>query len=60
VLLTASERSVRGTVVKCSPSPFLASIDPALLDRRGCATGDGASGAGRARRRDKPQQVRLF
>jgi DNA helicase II / ATP-dependent DNA helicase PcrA len=51
ILLTAAKRSVRGTVAKCSPSPFLASIEPALLDRR-----DGAP----PRRRDKPQQVRLF
>jgi DNA helicase II / ATP-dependent DNA helicase PcrA len=55
VLLTAVKRSLRGTVAECSPSPFLASIDPALLHRRGDAPGNG-----RARRRDKPQQVRLF
>jgi len=55
VLLTASERLVRGTVAKCSPSPFLASVDPALLDRRGSATG-----AARVRRRDQAQQVKLF
>jgi DNA helicase II / ATP-dependent DNA helicase PcrA len=54
VLLTAAERSVRGTIAKCSPSPFLASVEPALLDRAG-----GAPGA-RARRRDTAQQVRLF
>ena len=60
VLLTASQRSVRGTVAKCSPSPFLASVDPALLDRRGDASGGAAGATGRARRRDKPQQVRLF
>ena len=60
VLLTASQRSVRGTVAKYSPSPFLASVDPALLDRRGDASGAGAPGAARTRRRDKPQQARLF
>ena len=60
ILLTAAKRSVRGTVAKCSPSPFLASIDPALLDRRDGAAGAGARGAARARRRDKPRQVRLF
>ena len=54
VLLTAAERSIRGTTARCSPSPFLASVDPALLDRR-----DGAAG-GRARRRDAEHQVRLF
>jgi DNA helicase II / ATP-dependent DNA helicase PcrA len=54
VLLTARKRSVRGTIAKCSPSPFLASVDPALLDRRG-----GTPNAARTRR-DKPQQVRLF
>jgi superfamily I DNA/RNA helicase len=52
ILLTAAKRSVRGTIVKCSPSPYLASIDPALLDRR--------EGAARARRRDQAQQVKLF
>jgi uncharacterized protein (TIGR00375 family) len=52
ILLTAAKRSVRGAVAKCSPSPFLASIDPALLDRR--------EGAVRARRRDQAQQVKLF
>ena len=54
VLLTAAERSVRGTVTKCAPSPFLASVDPALLDRRGGAAG------GRTARRENAQQVRLF
>jgi DNA helicase II / ATP-dependent DNA helicase PcrA len=55
VLLTAARRLIRGTMAECLPSPFLASVDPALLDRRGDAAGNG-----RARRRDKPQQVRLF
>lgn len=52
MLLTAAERSIRGTVTKCVPSPFLASVDPALLDRRG--------GGARAQRRDRGQQVKLF
>ena len=56
VLLNAAERQIRGTVSKTAPSPFLASVDAALLDRDGGAPGAGA----RARRRDKPQQPRLF
>jgi DNA helicase-2/ATP-dependent DNA helicase PcrA len=58
VLLTAARRSIRGSVTECVPSPFLASVDPSLVDR-----GDGATGAGRrARRRDRPQvrQASLF
>ena len=55
VLLTAAERSIHGTVTKCPPSPFLASVDPALLDRAG-----GAQAPGHAHRRDKAQQARLF
>jgi uncharacterized protein (TIGR00375 family) len=51
VLLTAAERSIRGTVTACSPSPFLASVDQALLDRR-----DGPA-QGRAARRGKAQQA---
>jgi len=54
VLLTAAERSIHGAVTKCPPSPFLASVDPALLDRVG------AQAPGRAHRRDKAQQARLF
>jgi len=54
VLLTAAQRSVRGAATACAPSPFLASVDPALLDRRGGPAG------GRATRRDQAQQVRLF
>jgi DNA helicase II / ATP-dependent DNA helicase PcrA len=53
-LLTAAKRALRGEVTECSPSPFLSSIDPALLDR-----GGGASGQ-RARRRDRAQQTALF
>jgi len=56
VLLTAAERSIRGSLTTCAPSPFLASIDPSLLDR-----GNGSSAAnGRARRRDAPRQDTLF
>ena len=55
-LLTAAKRTLRGEVTECTPSPFLSSVDPALLDR-----GEGAAGAGpRARRRDMPHQARLF
>jgi superfamily I DNA/RNA helicase len=54
VLLTAAQRSIHGTPARCSPSPFLASVDPALLDRRG-DTADG-----RGARRDRAQQPRLF
>jgi DNA helicase II / ATP-dependent DNA helicase PcrA len=54
-LLTAAKRMMRGAVTECSPSPFLSSIDPALLDRRDA----GASGQ-RGRRRDRAQQTALF
>ena len=54
-LLTTSKRTLRGEVTECSPSPFLSSLDPAVLDRRG----GGASGQ-RARRRDRSQQTTLF
>ena len=53
-LLTAAKRTLRGEVTECSPSPFLASIEPALLDRRG------GEAQGRARRRARPQQATLF
>jgi DNA helicase-2/ATP-dependent DNA helicase PcrA len=53
-LLTAAKRTMRGEVTECSPSPFLSSIDPALLERRG-----GTSGP-RTRRRDRVQQPTLF
>ncbi len=55
VLVSAAQRSIRGTMTACAPSPFLSSVDPALLDRAG-----GAAAAGRARRRDQAQQARLF
>jgi uncharacterized protein (TIGR00375 family) len=54
-LLTAAKRMMRGEVTACSPSPFLSSIDPALLDRR-----DGGPSGQRARRRDRAQQTTLF
>jgi DNA helicase-2/ATP-dependent DNA helicase PcrA len=55
-LLTAAKRTLRGEVTQCSPSPFLSSIDPALLDRRDV----GAAGQ-RGRRRDRTaQQTTLF
>jgi DNA helicase-2/ATP-dependent DNA helicase PcrA len=54
-LLTAAKRMTRGEVTACSPSPFLSSIDPALLDRR-----DGGVSGQRARRRDRAQQTTLF
>jgi superfamily I DNA/RNA helicase len=54
-LLTAAKRMTRGEVTGCSPSPFLSSIDPALLDRR-----DGGASGQRARRRDRAQQTTLF
>ena len=53
-LLTAAKRTLRGEVTECSPSPFLSSIDPALLDRGGKAPG------ARARRRPRAQQTTLF
>jgi uncharacterized protein (TIGR00375 family) len=53
-LLTAAKRTLRGEVTECAPSPFLASLDPAVLDRRGGASSQ------RARRRDRSQQTALF
>jgi superfamily I DNA/RNA helicase len=49
-LYTAAKRTLRGELTACTPSPFLTSIDQALLDRRG---GDSP---GRARRRPRDQQ----
>ena len=51
-LLTAARRMMRGEVTACAPSPFLSSIDPALLDRR-----DAGTSGQRARRRDRAQQA---
>jgi superfamily I DNA/RNA helicase len=53
-LYTAAKRTLRGEVTACSPSPFLASVDQALLDRRG---GDSP---GRGRRKARVQQTTLF
>jgi len=53
-LLTAAKRTLRGELTECAPSPFLSSVDPALLDRRG---GDAAE---RGRRRPRIQQPALF
>jgi len=53
-LFTAAKRALRGEVTECSPSPFLASIDQALLDRRG------GEGQGRARRKPRVHQEALF
>jgi superfamily I DNA/RNA helicase len=55
-LLTAARRTIRGETRDCVPSPFLASVDPALFDRQG-----GATPAKRAKRRDDhDQQFTLF
>jgi superfamily I DNA/RNA helicase len=53
-LFTAAKRTLRGELTECAPSPFLASIDHALLDRRG---GDAE---GRGRRRARVRQEALF
>ena len=53
-LYTAAKRTLRGEVTACSPSPFLASVDQALLERRG---GDAP---GRSRRKARVQQTTLF
>jgi DNA helicase II / ATP-dependent DNA helicase PcrA len=52
-LLTAAKRTLRGELTQCAPSPFLSSVDPALLDRRG---GEAAS----RRRRPPARQATLF
>jgi superfamily I DNA/RNA helicase len=52
-LLTAAKRTLRGELTECTPSPFLASVDQSLLDRRG-------ETAARSRRRAKDQQTALF
>ena len=53
-LYTAAKRTLRGEFTECSPSPFLASVEAALLDRRG------GEDRGRARRRPRAQQTTLF
>jgi superfamily I DNA/RNA helicase len=57
VLLTAGRRTVFGETRDCSPSPFLASIDSALLERPGKG---GGAGAKRAKRRTQDQQLTLL
>jgi superfamily I DNA/RNA helicase/PHP family Zn ribbon phosphoesterase len=66
VLLTAGRRTVFGQTRDSSPSPFLSSIDPALLDRtdgndvgRGGARGSAGSG-GKKRARRREEQPTLF
>ena len=44
LVLTGAEADGPGELTECPPSPFLASVDPALLDR----VGGGASGHGAA------------
>jgi superfamily I DNA/RNA helicase len=53
-LYTAAKRTLRGEVTACAPSPFLASVDQALLERRG------DDGQGRSRRKARVQQTTLF
>jgi superfamily I DNA/RNA helicase len=53
-LFTAAKRTLRGQVTECSPSPFLSSIEPSLLDRRG------GEAQGRARRKPRVHQEALF
>jgi DNA helicase II / ATP-dependent DNA helicase PcrA len=53
-LYTAAKRTLRGELTECSPSPFLSSVDAALLDRRG------GEAQGRTRRRPRVQQTTLF
>jgi DNA helicase II / ATP-dependent DNA helicase PcrA len=53
-LYTAAKRTLRGELTACSPSPFLSSVDQALLERRG---GEGES---RSRRKPRAQQTTLF
>jgi len=53
-LFTAAKRTLRGELTECVPSPFLASIDPALLERRG------GEAQGRGRRKARAQQATLF
>jgi superfamily I DNA/RNA helicase len=53
-LFTAAKRTLRGEVTPCSPSPFLSSIEPVLLDR------SGGEAQGRARRKPRVQQEALF
>jgi superfamily I DNA/RNA helicase len=58
-LLSAAKRTLRGEVIECSPSPFLSSLDPAVLDRRG-GSASGQRARRRDRDRDRAQQTTLF
>jgi DNA helicase-2/ATP-dependent DNA helicase PcrA len=53
-LYTAAKRTLRGELTACTPSPFLASVDQALTDRRG---GDAQA---RTRKKPRAQQAALF
>jgi len=53
ILLSAASRVLRGSVTECAPSPFLASIEPGLLDRH-------EESARRGKRRDGGQQLTLL
>jgi ATP-dependent DNA helicase UvrD/PcrA len=53
-LFTAAKRTLRGELTECVPSPFLASVDQALLERRG------GEAQGRGRRKARAQQTTLF
>ena len=53
-LCTAAKRVLRGELTECSPSPFLSSIDPSLLDRHG------GNPQASARRKPRAQQPTLF
>jgi ATP-dependent DNA helicase UvrD/PcrA len=53
-LFTAAKRTLRGEFTECSPSPFLSSIESALLDHRG------GEPQGRTRRKSRDQQTTLF
>ena len=53
-LYTAAKRTLRGELTACAPSPFLTSVDQALLERRG------DDGQGRSRRKARVQQTTLF
>jgi superfamily I DNA/RNA helicase len=61
VLLTTARRTVFGQARECSPSPFLSSIDPALLDRSGGRSpGAGPPRSKRPKRPDEGQQLTLL
>jgi uncharacterized protein (TIGR00375 family) len=53
-LFTAAKRTLRGELTECTPSPFLSSVEQALLDRRG------GEGQGRGRRKPRDRQEALF